>query len=75
MGVQAIPDTTSDLTLRDSAWAMRLFGYDTARRCAFWQFVHTNGVPHVRTGKRKIQFNEQAVRDWQESRSSTAHAR
>lgn len=73
--MQALPDTTSDLALRDSAWAMRLFGYDKTRRSAFWQFIHNNNVPVVRTGQRKIQFNEQAVRDWQESRSTGAQSR
>lgn len=57
--------------LRDSRWAMRLLNYSPGRRSAFWQFVHSNGVPHIRTGQKKIQFSEQAVMDWLARRSST----
>lgn len=57
--------------LRDSAWAMAFLNYTPERRSAFWQFVHSNGIPHVRTGQKKIQFSETAVRDWVARRSST----
>ena len=50
---------------------MTLFGYDKSRRSAFWQWVAANNVPLVRTGKRKIQFPEQAVLDWVNRRSNT----
>lgn len=50
---------------------MELLEYGPERRSAFWQFIYRNGVPYVRTGKRKIQFDEQAVRDWLARRSST----
>lgn len=57
--------------LRDSDWAMILFGYTKERRCSFWQFIHSNCVPCIRTGHRKIQFSEAAVLDWLASRSSS----
>jgi predicted DNA-binding transcriptional regulator AlpA len=66
--------TTEPSSLRDSAWAMQLLNYSTARRSAFWAFVHSNSVPHIRTGQKKIQFNEQAVMDWLARRSSTGRA-
>ena len=50
---------------------MKLFNYTPERRSAFWQFVYANGVPHVRTGQKKIQFSESAVMDWLARRSST----
>ena len=50
---------------------MELFGYSKARRSAFWQFCSANSVPHIRTGKRKVQFCEQAVLDWVNHRSNT----
>lgn len=50
---------------------MELFGYTKAQRSAFWQWVAANSVPHVRTGKRKVQFPEQAVLDWINRRSNT----
>lgn len=56
--------------LRDSAWAMALLNYTPDRRSAFWQFVHSNGIPHIRTGRKKIQFSETAIRDWVARRSS-----
>ena len=68
------PNSTSQNALRESEWAMTLLGYTQERRSAFWQFVYTNGVPHIRTGKRKIQFMEQAVLDWIAHRSSTGRA-
>lgn len=56
--------------LRDSQWAMRLFGYDPKQKSAFWQRVHASGVPYIRTGRRKVQFDEQQVRDWLDRRST-----
>lgn len=49
---------------------MALLNYTPERRSAFWQFVHSNGIPHVRTGRKKIQFSEMAIRDWVARRSS-----
>ena len=48
---------------------MALLGYTKKRRSAFWQFVYSNAIPHVRTGQRKVQFSEQAVLDWITQRS------
>lgn len=62
---------SNHLILRPSSWAMELFGYTPKRRSAFWQWVSTNNVPHIRTGQRKIQFSEQAVLDWIDRRSNT----
>lgn len=65
-------DTTPPISsLRDSRWAMKLLNYKYAQRSAFWQFVHSNGIPHVRTGQKKIQFSEPAVLDWMARRSNT----
>ena len=50
---------------------MQRFGYRREQRSAFWQFIHSNGVPIVRTGRRKIQFCEQQVADWLGRKSST----
>ena len=49
---------------RDTAWAMALLGYSPARRSAFWQFVYSNGIPHIRIGRKKIVFSEQQLTDW-----------
>ncbi len=66
--------TATGFALRDSEWAMGLFGYTAKRRSAFWQFCKANGVPHVRTGKKKVQFSEAAVTEWIATRSSTGRA-
>jgi predicted DNA-binding transcriptional regulator AlpA len=68
--VQPIPETNSDHSLRDRAWAMQLFGYKPTQRSAFWQTIYSRGVPTVRIGPRKIMFNERAVNDWLEQRST-----
>ena len=49
---------------------MNLFGYSGKSRSAWWQFVKSNSIPYIRTGKQKIQFSEQAVLDWIEKRST-----
>jgi hypothetical protein len=59
----------TQVPLRSSAWTMELLGYSADRRSAFWQFCHSNNLPYVRTGRRKIQFSEQAVNDWIAHRS------
>ena len=60
--------------LHDSEWAMRLLGYSKARRSAFWQFVYSNSVPHIRLGSRKILFDERQIENWITRRSSEPHA-
>lgn len=55
--------------LRDSKWARKLFGYQSKTSSAFWQFVYSNGVPHIRLNRRRIMFSELAVRDWIAKRS------
>ena len=55
--------------LRDSKWARRLLGYERKTRSAFWQFVYSAGVPHVRLTSRTIMFSEMAVYDWLAKRS------
>lgn len=67
--MKTLPITASATALRDSDWAIRVFGYAEKTPSAFWQFVHSNGVPIVRTGKRKVQFSEAAVNDWLQRRS------
>ena len=60
-----------DSQLRDSAWACCRFGYRyPEQRSAFFQWLYANGVPHVRTGRRKIQFCERQIEDWIARRSS-----
>ena len=34
---------------------------DHTDRSAFWQFIHRNGVPFVRLGKRTYRFEPQAI--------------
>lgn len=55
--------------LRDSQWARKLLGYKGKTSSAFWQFVRSAEVPHIRLNHRKIMFSEQAVFDWLERRS------
>ena len=58
--------------LRNSAWACRRFNYRyPEQRSAFFQWLHANAVPHVRTGRRKIQFDERQINDWIARRSSS----
>jgi len=60
---------------RDSAWAIEERGCSRARQSAFWQFIHSNGIPHIRVGRRKTMFSEPQLRDWLARRSSTGEAR
>lgn len=55
--------------LRRTPWAMTVLGYTSARRSAFWQFVHSNHVPHIRVGPKTIMFSEPVVADWLARRS------
>ena len=50
---------------------MQRFGY--SNKAAFWEFVHRDGVPHIRFNARRIMFEENALTDWISRRSS--HAR
>jgi|GEM_PF-6375002 len=59
----------TDPELRDSKWARKLLGYKGKSSSAFWQFVHSSGVPHLRVNRRKIMFSEAAVYDWLTKRS------
>jgi hypothetical protein len=51
-----------------SSVVMTALGY--RNRCAFWEFVRRQGVPHVRLNARRILFDEQALADWLNSRSA-----
>ena len=55
---------SADPELKDSKWARKLLGYKGKSSSAFWQFVHSSGVPHIRLNQRKIMFSENAVFDW-----------
>jgi hypothetical protein len=47
---------------------MKALGY--RNRAAFWEFVRSAGVPHIRLNARRIIFDEAALMDWMERRSS-----
>jgi hypothetical protein len=53
---------------------MALLGYSPTSRSAFRQFVHSNQVPFIRVGRKKIIFSERQVRVWLAHRSSTGEA-
>ncbi len=38
-------------------------------RSAFWQFVHTSGVPHIRLNRRNIVFDQAALNCWLAART------
>lgn len=59
----------TDPELRDGKWARKLLGYKGKSAGAFWQFVRSEGVPHIRLNRRKIMFSEIAVYDWLAKRS------
>lgn len=58
-----------DPELRDGKWARRLLGYKGKSSSAFWQFVRSAGVPHIRMNRRRIMFSEVAVYEWLAKRS------
>lgn len=64
----------TEFALHPSEWAQKLLGYSPEQRSAFWQFVHSNAVPFIRLGPRKIQFRESDVRSWLENRSTAKTA-
>ncbi len=45
-----------------STAVMAMLGYRC--RSAFWQFVHSRGVPCVRLGPRRIVFDRLQLEDW-----------
>lgn len=38
-------------------------------RSAFWQFVHTSGVPHIRLNSKNIIFDQAALNCWLAART------
>ncbi len=56
-----------------SSVVMEALGY--TNRAAFWDFVRSAGVPHIRLNARRIIFEEAALADWIERRSSAAAPR
>lgn len=52
----------------ESSVVMRMFKYHD--RSAFWEFVYSEGVPHTRFTSRKIMFEETALNEWLDRRSS-----
>jgi hypothetical protein len=53
-----------------SSVVMEALGY--TNRAAFWEFVRSAGVPHIRLNARRIIFEEAALMDWIGRRSSSA---
>ena len=51
-----------------SSVVMEALGY--TNRAAFWEFVRSAGVPHIRLNARRIIFDETAIMDWIERHSS-----
>lgn len=46
---------------------MHRLGY--SNRGAFWTFVHTAGVPHIKLNSRTARFDERALEAWLERRT------
>jgi hypothetical protein len=59
--------------LRDTAWAMKLFGYSPKRKAAWCEWYRNNDVPYVRIGRR-ILFSERDVMEYIASRSCMGRA-
>lgn len=51
-----------------SSVVMETLGY--TNRAAFWEFVRAEGVPHIRLNARRIMFEELALTDWIQRRST-----
>ena len=49
-----------------------LFGYRSAS--AFWDFVKSSGLPHIRLNARRIVFDRAAVEDWLRQHAVGIHA-
>jgi predicted DNA-binding transcriptional regulator AlpA len=58
----------SSQTYLKSSLVMAKLGY--SNRSSFWEFVRRGGVPHIRLNSRRIMFEEQALADWLNRRSS-----
>lgn len=43
-------------------------------RTSFWQWVYSEGVPHIRLSARRIVFDPPQLNDWLARRSSTGTA-
>lgn len=56
-----------------SSVVMEALGY--TNRAAFWEFVRSAGIPHIRLNARRIIFEEAALIDWIDRRSSSAALR
>jgi predicted DNA-binding transcriptional regulator AlpA len=56
-----------------SAAVMALLGY--RNRSSFWQFAHSNHVPCVRLGPKRIVFDRLQLEDWFERRSTVPRRR
>ncbi len=56
-----------------STAVMTLLGY--RNRSSFWQFVHSNHVPCVRLGHKRIMFDRLQLDDWFERRSTAPRRR
>ena len=54
------------LDLLQAPDVMKRFGY--TNRAAFFQFVHANGVPHIRFNARRIMFDPAAIDAWLDKR-------
>jgi hypothetical protein len=68
---RGFPDSTPPFGSRNylkSKVVMRKLGYKD--RTSFWDFVYREGVPHTRFNARRIMFEEIALNDWLDKRSS-----
>ncbi len=59
-------DSSHRVSLRAPA-VMEITGH--RNRSAFWQFVHTSGVPHIRLNRRNIVFDQAALNCWLAART------
>lgn len=63
------PQAANPERFLSSAAVMAILGYRC--RSAFWQFVHSRGVPCVRLGPRRIVFDRHQLEEWIDRRSTT----
>jgi len=75
VGVNTNPLIETDTPLRDSKWAQSYLGYKPEQRVAFWLFAHSNNVPMIRLGPRRIMFDEFELRAWVAARSTGKKSR
>ncbi len=64
----ARPGALNGRSYLKSSAVMEMLGYKN--RASFWDFVRRSGVPHVRLNQRRIMFDEIALADWLNRRSS-----